>query len=56
MPVLTSIIAGCPVCAAGAEATASSSAVWPLMLIAPFAIAAVAGLAVFFIWRGRASS
>lgn len=50
MMTLTTLIAACPVCAAGARADSASS-IWPLMLIAPFAIAAIAGLALWWLRR-----
>jgi hypothetical protein len=50
---LTSIIAACPVCAAGSDAAASAGPVWALLLVAPFAVAAIAGISVYAIWRRR---
>jgi hypothetical protein len=47
---LITALAACPVCAANAEAS-GATAIWPLMLIAPFAVAAIAGIAVSLIWR-----
>jgi hypothetical protein len=47
---LTSILAACPVCAAGADAS-TGVAIWPLLLIAPFAIAGAAAIAVIAIRR-----
>ena len=51
LPTLTSIIAACPVCAAGNEAARSSGPTWALLLLAPFAIAAITGLVVYLISR-----
>lgn len=50
---ITSIIAACPVCAAGNDAAASASPVWALLLVAPFAVAAIAGVSVYVMWKRR---
>lgn len=51
MIALTTAIAACPVCAAGAGSGGGATSIWPLLLVAPFAVAAAAGLALWWMRR-----